>query len=75
MKDKTVGYRLRQLRLENDMSFRDMAEAIGVTDTTVMRWEKDKRTPSFRIAIEICQKFHCTPNWLAGMEDTQHGKA
>ena len=38
---KTIGYRLRQIRLENDMSLRDMTEAIGVTDTSIMRWEKE----------------------------------
>lgn len=50
---KTIGYRLRQIRLENDMSLRDMTEAIGVTDTSIMRWEKGISNIPFVYAIEI----------------------
>ena len=66
---KTIGYRLSQIRLENDMSLRDMAKAIGVTDTSIMRWEKDKMCPSFLKVIEICRMFNCSLDWLAGMKE------
>lgn len=54
---KMIGYRLRQIRLENDMSLRDMAEAVGVTDTSIMRWEKGISNIPFVYAIEIADRF------------------
>lgn len=32
----TIGKRIREVRLQNDMSLRDFAELIEVTDTAVM---------------------------------------
>ena len=39
----TLGKRIREVRLQNNMSLRDFAKAIEIADTTVMKWEKDER--------------------------------
>lgn len=65
----TIGKRIREVRLQNDMSLRDFAGLIGVADTTVMKWEKDERKMSFDSAIKICKRFEVSLNWLAGLED------
>lgn len=65
----TIGEKIREVRLQNDMSLRDFAELIGVADTTVMKWEKDERKMSFENAIKICDRFDVKLSWLAGLED------
>lgn len=65
----TIGKRIREVRLQNDMSLRDFAELIGVADTTVMKWEKDERKMSFENAIKICNRLDVKLSWLAGLED------
>ena len=35
----TLGKRIREVRLQKDMSLRDFAKAIEKADTTVMKWE------------------------------------
>lgn len=65
----TIGKRIREVRLQNDMSLRDFAELIGVADTTVMKWEKDERKMSFENAIKICDRLDVKLSWLAGLED------
>nr|WP_295301116.1 helix-turn-helix transcriptional regulator [uncultured Blautia sp.] len=65
----TIGKRIREVRLQNDMSLRDFAKLIGVSDTTVMKWEKDERKMSFENAIKICDQFDVKLSWLAGLED------
>ncbi len=65
----TIGKRIREVRLQNDMSLRDFAEVIGVSSTTVMKWEKDERKMSFENAIKICERFDVKLSWLAGLED------
>lgn len=65
----TLGKRIREIRLRNDMSLRDFAKSIGTHDTTVMKWEKDKAKLSFDSAIKICERFEVSLNWLAGLEE------
>ena len=65
----TIGKRIREVRLQNDMSLRDFAELIGVADTTVMKWEKDEQKMSFENAIKICDRLDVMLSWLAGLED------
>ena len=65
----TIGKRIREVRLQNDMSLRDFAEVIGVASTTVMKWEKDEQKMSFENAIRICDRFDVKLSWLAGLED------
>lgn len=65
----TIGKRIREVRLQNDMSLRDFAGLIGVSSTTVMKWEKNERKMSFENAIKICDRFDVKLSWLAGLED------
>lgn len=65
----TLGKRIREVRLQNDMSLRDFAKAIEVADTTVMKWEKNEQKMSFNSAIKICKRFKVSLNWLAGLEE------
>ena len=39
----TIGERIKEVRLQNNMSLRDFAKVIGTADTTVMYWEKNER--------------------------------
>lgn len=65
----TIGERIREVRLQNDMSLRDFAKVIGTADTTVMKWEKDSYKISFEKAIKICDRFDAKLSWLAGLEE------
>ena len=65
----TIGKRIREVRLQNDMSLRDFAELIEVTDTAVMEQEKGISNIPFVCAIEIADRFDVKLNWLAGLEE------
>lgn len=69
----TIGKRIREVRLQNDMSLRDFAKVVGVADTTVMKWEKDERKMSFENAIKICNQFDVKLSCLAGLEEMKNG--
>lgn len=66
---KTIGKRIKEVRLENDMSLRDFAEVIGVADTTVMKWEKGISNISFVCEIAIADQFDVKLSWLGGLEE------
>lgn len=42
---KTIGERLKTLRIERGMTARDLADEIGVSYTTIYRWENGDRIP------------------------------
>lgn len=65
----TVGERIKWLRRKNKMTQEQLASAIGVTRRTVVNWERGKTCICLSDAIKICQKFGCTLDWLAGMEE------
>lgn len=72
----TLGKRIREIRLENDMSLRDFAKVVGVTDTTVMKWEKDERKISFENATKISKTFDVPLDLMArSLEETKKEKA
>ena len=71
----TLGKRIREIRLENDMSLRDFAKVVGVTDTTVMKWEKDEREISLKNAIKISKTFDVPLELMArSLEETKKEK-
>ena len=72
----TLGKRIREIRLENDMSLRDFAKVVGVTDTTVMKQEKDEREISLKNAIKISKTFDVPLDLMArSLEETKKEKA
>lgn len=72
----TLGKRIREIRLENDMSLRDFAKAAGTADTTVMKWEKDTAEPSFGNVVKISKTFDVPLDLLAkNWEETRREKA
>ena len=67
--EMTIGNRITKLRFKNCMSLRDFGNVLGVTDTTVLRWENNDTRIAFEDAIKMCKRFRVSLNWLAGLED------
>lgn len=61
--------RLKELRIDKKLSAVALGKALGVSDTTILRWENGTMSPSIDSIILICQYFGVTPNYLLGYED------
>ena len=70
----TIGDRIKRVRRANKMSLKAFGSELGVADRTVMNWEKNNSGVPFEMAIQICQKFGCTLNWLAGIKEESQEK-
>ena len=70
----TIGERIKRVRRANKMSLKAFGSELGVADRTVMNWEKNNSGVPFEMAIQICQKFGCTLNWLAGIKEESQEK-
>lgn len=64
---KEVRTAFRRKRIENDMSVRDVALALGVTQTCVYLWELGEHLPTGRRIIELARLYHCTTYELLGV--------
>lgn len=67
---ETLGIRLKQLRKENRITQQQLADAIGVSKTSVIYWEKDENLPKHESLMALARVLKTTPNWLlSGKED------
>ncbi|MDE7093945.1 MAG: helix-turn-helix domain-containing protein, partial [Oscillospiraceae bacterium] len=46
MQVKTIGQRIRYLRMRNGITQKELAKALYVSESTVSYWECDKTEPS-----------------------------
>lgn len=65
------GTRLRELREEAGLSQKQLAERLGITKTTVNRYENDLREPEFATLIEIVRFFGVSADYLLGIKDSR----
>ena len=67
--------RLRQrivsLRKQRDLSQRDIAQALGITDQTVSNWEQGRSEPrlTIRQVVLLCRILDCSLTDLDALED------
>ena len=56
---KLFSARIRQLRKEKKLSQEKFAEKVGVSTTTVQRWERGEDAPEFDRLAMIAQTLDC----------------
>ena len=61
--------RLKELRLENNLSLRKLAKELLIDDTTIGRWEKQVRVPNIIELKKIAIFFKVTTDYLLGLEN------
>ena len=60
--------RLKELRLEKDLSQKDIADLVHVNRVTYTNWEKGNREPSFENLIKLADLFEVSLDWFFGRE-------
>ncbi len=61
--------RIKNLRLENDMSQRTLAGKIGCSQKSVDYWEKGLSEPTAGFICALADCFACSTDYLLGRED------
>ena len=62
----TIGDRIKQLRMENNLTQNQFAALFGLYDSTISQYENGKRVPEYDIIIKIANKFNVSIDWLLG---------
>lgn len=63
-----LGYRLRELRKNNNMSQEELGKIIGVTKVSVSGYENGNRVPSIEVLNMILDVFGISADYLLGRE-------
>ena len=65
-----IGSRIRKYREENNLSQKQLAEKIGVSNSRVSNWEQGLNRPDADILAAICMALDVSPSLLVGIQVT-----
>lgn len=65
-----IGNRIRKYREENNLSQKQLAEKIGVSNSRVSNWEQGLNRPDADILAAICVALDVSPSLLLGIQVT-----
>ena len=68
------GKRIRDLREENNMTQRELAEVLHVSQRTLSRFELEQHDISTAILISLTRIFHVSADYILGIEDETGAK-
>lgn len=61
--------RLKEIRLEKELSQSKLAEKLGVDFRTISNWENGVRKPDIDKLVEIAKSLGVTTDYLLGVDD------
>lgn len=64
MDKQDLAERLKKLREANGYSLRDLAERIGSSANTIMRWERNESAPSQEFVVKLAELYGRDPVWV-----------
>lgn len=66
---RTFAERLKDLRLEKNLSALKLSKELGVDDNTILRWEKGLMVPNIINLYKIATYFGVSADYLIGLEN------
>ena len=66
----SINKRMKELREANGLNKAEFAKIIGVTKSSITRYENDEMKPNLDVIQNICSKFGVTMEWLANGKES-----
>lgn len=67
---KTIlGNRLRELRIENNLTQVQCAESLGIHPVTYLHYEKEQREPPLSLLVDIAIFYNVSVDYLLGLSE------
>lgn len=64
----TFGERLRQIRMDRDLSQQDLAEILGTSKQVISRYETNQRSPKVTVASAYAERLGVSLDFLMGID-------
>lgn len=61
--------RMRELRQDRDLKQKDIAEMLGVAQTTYSQYKLNKRPMPIEYLIALCKFYHVSADYMLGLSD------
>ena len=68
----SFGSRLKEIRIENNISQKQVAIDIGISTTTMSQYESDSRFPNEDMLKRLCLYYKISSDYLLGLTDAKH---
>jgi len=59
--------RLKDLRLEKELSYVKLAKETGISQNAFVHWEKERRVPNANAVITLAMYFGVTADYILGL--------
>lgn len=66
---QNVGKRIKQLRIENGLSQKELAERVGVAQNTLAQYEKGTSRTSLDVLVRLAVELETTTDFILGLAD------
>ena len=70
MNDMSFANRIKQLRIDNNLTQKDIAEKLGMTPTGISYWESGNAVPNYETLKKLADLFNVSIDFLIGNEKT-----
>ena len=67
-----MGDKLRSLRIEKNLTQKQVAERIGLAISAVSSYESGSRYPSYEALIKLAYMFHVSTDYLLGITNKRN---
>ncbi|MGM9881378.1 MAG: helix-turn-helix domain-containing protein [Bacilli bacterium] len=67
-----IGKRLREFRIENNITQTELAKLLNTTHSTISAYESGKTTILTAFAYEICNKYNISMDYLCGRTNAKN---
>lgn len=69
---KIIGKRLKEFRLDNNVTQMELAKLLNTTHSTISAYESGKTTILTAFAYEICKKYNISMDYLCGRTNAKN---
>ncbi|MCL2861471.1 MAG: helix-turn-helix domain-containing protein [Firmicutes bacterium] len=66
---ETFAKELKALRLEKNLTQKELASFLGINHTSISDWEKPRSEPSLQMLVKLARFFKVTVGQLLGVEE------
>ena len=67
----TLGQKLKKLRMDKNLTQKDLADQLHVTFQTISKWENDENEPDITTLKELAKLYECSIDYLLSEEEEQ----
>lgn len=68
----TFSKRLKELRIEKNLTFKELAKIIEVSPATISKWEKQKARTNLKKVCCLAKYFNVSLDYLLGLDNLKH---